>query len=144
MDHRGSFAIIVNSDNKILMMLRDDIPTIPSPNTWSLIGGSAESGETPLETVTREINEEVGLTITSNRLHFLFKAPSTQAPELLIYLFYVRISKNEEQMLKKGDEGQRIQFFDTDEIPTLALPPTIEHNFSKYKLLLEEIFAKGI
>lgn len=122
-------------------MLRDDIPTIPSPNTWALIGGSTEPGETPLETVIREIDEEVGLSIVSSRLNFLLKVPSTQAPELLIYLYYVRISKDEEQLLKKGSEGQRIQFFDIDEIPTLALPPTIEHNFSKYKLLLEKIFA---
>ena len=51
---------ILYQENKFLMQLRDNIPTIVYPNHWALFGGHMEAGETPDVTVKREILEEIG------------------------------------------------------------------------------------
>ncbi|WP_051406771.1 NUDIX domain-containing protein [Nocardia sp. CNY236] len=59
----GSNIIIRNSDNQILLFLRDDKPDIPCPGMWALLGGYREPGETPKEGVIREIEEEIGVVL---------------------------------------------------------------------------------
>ncbi len=48
-----------NLPNQFLLQLRDDIPQISHPGRWALFGGHQEAGETPLETVQRELEEEI-------------------------------------------------------------------------------------
>jgi 8-oxo-dGTP diphosphatase len=46
-------------EGKLLMQLRDNIPTILYPGLWGLFGGHIEAGETPEIAVVREIAEEI-------------------------------------------------------------------------------------
>jgi 8-oxo-dGTP diphosphatase len=46
-------------EGKLLMQLRDNIPTILYPGIWGLFGGHIEAGETPEIAVVREIFEEI-------------------------------------------------------------------------------------
>ena len=52
-------AIIENPKQGFLLQKRDDIPTIPYPNTWTLFGGKVEEGEEPDEALFRELEEEL-------------------------------------------------------------------------------------
>jgi 8-oxo-dGTP diphosphatase len=58
-----TLAILVR-DDRLLMQLRDDIPTIVYPGTWALFGGHMEAGETPTEAIVREILEEINYPLT--------------------------------------------------------------------------------
>jgi 8-oxo-dGTP pyrophosphatase MutT (NUDIX family) len=58
---KNSVAVIVNKDNKILLLKRADGEKIWMPNKWALVGGGIEKGETPQQAVEREIQEETGL-----------------------------------------------------------------------------------
>jgi len=51
---------ILYQDNKYLMQLRDNIPTIAAAGCWGLFGGHIEPGETPEIAVKREVMEEIG------------------------------------------------------------------------------------
>jgi 8-oxo-dGTP diphosphatase len=51
---------ILYQDNKYLMQLRDNIPTIAAAGCWGFFGGHIEPGETPEVAVKREIMEEIG------------------------------------------------------------------------------------
>lgn len=62
----AKLAILVH--DRIVTILRDDIPTIPWPGHWDIPGGAREAGETPEETVLRELKEELNLTLPVNRL----------------------------------------------------------------------------
>jgi 8-oxo-dGTP diphosphatase len=62
--HPSEVAIaILYQDDKFLMQLRDNIPTILYPGYWALFGGHIEPGETPEIAVQREILEEIGYTL---------------------------------------------------------------------------------
>ncbi|GGA24238.1 NUDIX domain-containing protein [Okeania sp. KiyG1] len=61
---QGSVIILLNSNNEILLVLRDDKNSIPFPNTWNLLGGFIENGELPEECICREIREEIEIELT--------------------------------------------------------------------------------
>lgn len=56
-------AIIVNNDNKILLLKRSDYPDQWMPSKWSLVGGAIDKGETPEKACKREVEEETGLVV---------------------------------------------------------------------------------
>lgn len=56
--HPVAICILYRED-KLLMQLRDNIPTILYPGLWGLFGGHVEAGETPEVAVGREITEEI-------------------------------------------------------------------------------------
>jgi 8-oxo-dGTP diphosphatase len=53
-------------EEKLLMQLRDNIPTILYPGLWGLFGGHIEAGETPEIAVVREIAEEIAYDLPPN------------------------------------------------------------------------------
>ncbi len=60
---KNAIAVIVNADNKILLLKRADEPKTWMPDKWALVGGGIEKSENPKEAVQREIKEETGLDI---------------------------------------------------------------------------------
>lgn len=59
----GALAVIFNDSHEILLTRRHQ-PDTPYHGKWQLPGGGVEFGEDPIETVAREVEEEVGITIT--------------------------------------------------------------------------------
>ena len=57
----GADIILLNSRKQVLLVLRDDKPSIPCPNTWALLGGYIDGNETPTEAICRELREEIDL-----------------------------------------------------------------------------------
>jgi len=51
---------ILQYEDKFLMQLRDDIPTIIHPGVWTMFGGHLEINEQPEIGVCRELQEEIG------------------------------------------------------------------------------------
>lgn len=51
--------ILEDKEGKILLQLRDNKAEIPYPNMWGTFGGQIEDGETPIESIKREIKEEL-------------------------------------------------------------------------------------
>ena len=62
----GSTVLVLNSQNKLLMMKRSD------SNMWGVPGGAMELGETTEETARRELLEETGLTADGLTLFDVF------------------------------------------------------------------------
>jgi 8-oxo-dGTP pyrophosphatase MutT (NUDIX family) len=59
--------ILVGSDERYLMQLRDQKAGIFFPGHWGLFGGAVDPGESPERTLRRELEEELALTVTSMR-----------------------------------------------------------------------------
>lgn len=56
-------AAIILVDGGYLLQLRDPKPNIFYPDHWGLFGGGMGPGESELETLVRELHEELGLTV---------------------------------------------------------------------------------
>lgn len=59
----GASALLVDDSGRYLLHLRDANKPIWRPGQWGLPGGGAEPGETPAETIARELLEETGLVV---------------------------------------------------------------------------------
>lgn len=74
---KSKCAVVILEDplENILLYLRDKIPNMAFPNTFSLFGGEVEVGETPDDAIRREIGEELkftdGTPYQLSNLHFL-------------------------------------------------------------------------
>jgi 8-oxo-dGTP diphosphatase len=85
---------ILTFEDKFLMQLRDNIPSILYPGVWGLFGGHIESGETPEIAVEREILEEIGYQIAKPQkfgrynddraIRHIFYAPLTVGIDKLV------------------------------------------------------------
>ena len=133
----GVKALVVY-DKKMLLILRDNIPMIPYPNTWNLPGGGVEDGEGADEALRRELMEEISVIPKHIERMGFEQYPDDKA----VIRYLIRIDKDEKKRLKLGDEGQEMQFFSIDE--TIALPLShyignfIRRNEGYLKEIIEE------
>ncbi len=59
---RVAAAVLVRDDGCVLLAQR--LPGTPYPGYWEFPGGKLESGESPLDALRRELDEELGIVVT--------------------------------------------------------------------------------
>ncbi|GFO54032.1 hypothetical protein GMSM_10390 [Geomonas sp. Red276] len=122
----GTSIIFVDDRDRVLLLLRDDRPDIRYPNRWDIPGGRGEEGETPEETIVREMKEEIGLELTGAELF-----ERREFPDRIEYTFWKRAN------LVIGEidlmEGQKLRWFTREEAAATELAfgfnPTIDRFF---------------
>lgn len=111
----GAGIILLNRNNEVLLLLRDDKPEIPFPNMWDIPGGKVEENETPENGIRREMNEE--LELMSLGVINLFKIITSE--EITDYIFWKKIDLYPAEINLK--EGQRIEYFNLEKIKKTKL-----------------------
>jgi len=136
MKPKNGAKIIILSPDKILLFHRDNIPTIPSPDCWQLIGGGIEEGETPEKGLIREVKEEVCYDL--QKYYLLTKTTGQLGEDVWVYVTFV--NKDEENKFKHGPgEGQEIGWFTIDEALIINLTPGTRKLLSKHRNLVEKM-----
>ena len=102
-------------EQSILVILRDNKPDIPWPNTWELPGGGREGQETPLECLRREVWEELGLILEDKSIIWSRIYPSMLDKDKLAVFVVAQISQKQYQEIRFGDEGQCYKLMSIDE-----------------------------
>ena len=125
---KGAGIILLNSNNHILLLLRDNKIDIPFPNMWDIPGGRVENGELPEDTIRREMNEEMGIKDLGEIK--LFKIYTSE--NLTDYIYWKRMDLNPAEIDLK--EGQRIEHFDLERIRSSDLA-------FNYNEVLEDFFS---
>ena len=109
MESRMSFAgckiALLDRHDRVLVLLRDEKPDIPFPNTWDLPGGGRESSETPDQCVLRELREEFGIRLSVDRLLYKRRYPGHTTRDA--FFFVGSITDSEIESIVFGEEGQR-------------------------------------
>lgn len=110
-------AIVVDSCQRILMAQRADWQH--QGGKWEFPGGKIEAGETHLQALARELEEEVDLKIDP-RFCELFKAVHHDYADKQVSLYFYLV-KNVSGMAK-GMEGQPVLWIDAKTLSQLAIP----------------------
>ncbi|MGI5511588.1 NUDIX domain-containing protein [Streptomyces sp. CA-106131] len=74
-------ALFFDADGRVLMVE----PTYK--DYWDIPGGYVETGESPLQAASREVQEELGITLTLGRLLAVDWAPNATEGDKVLYLF---------------------------------------------------------
>ncbi len=122
-------------EGRMLLILRDDVPTIPYPNTWNLPGGGVEKGEDFDTALKRELTEEIGM-IPKTILRMGIESFDDKRT---VVRYLVRLEEEEVEKLKFGDEGQEMRFFAFDDLLRLPFSPYLGNFISKNRIYLKRI-----
>ncbi len=122
-------VILMNEAGEMLLNLRASNASW-HPDTWDLIGGHLEEGETAEECITRETNEETGELVTEF-LPFETYSLSLEGNVALTYhVFLARLDKSAESLVI--GEGQEHRFFGAEAVVALEMAPVtarVLHDF---------------
>lgn len=107
---RGALAVIVNEENKVLIVKRTPFKGSWMPNRLALIGGGIEEGEEPIDAAKREAMEESGLKLE----HFVDSFNIVSPPDTVDYVFVAKAPKNQE--VKLNEEHTSYKWASLEEI----------------------------
>ena len=112
---------LVDSDNRILLAQRPEGKALAG--LWEFPGGKVEPGETPEETLIRELHEELGITTKVACLAPLtFASHTYESFHLLMPLYICRRYEG----MPAGQEGQAIKWVRTRDLRNYPMPPADE------------------
>jgi 8-oxo-dGTP pyrophosphatase MutT (NUDIX family) len=121
---KNAVAVIVNKNNKILLLKRVDDPKIWQPNKWALAGGGIDKGETPQQAVEREILEETGLEIKK----FVNSFSIERHGDSIEHMFACRYEGEDTDVELDTKENTNYGWYDVSEMEYLdTVPHLIEY-----------------
>ena len=109
-----SGAILKNNEGKILFQLRDGNGR--NPNTWGIFGGGMKKGEVPIDTLVRELKEELGIIISKSDIFRKYTIPFAN-----YHIFEINLK----EIPKKSNlqEGKDMKFMTKEEF--LKIPKAL-------------------
>jgi ADP-ribose pyrophosphatase YjhB (NUDIX family) len=126
----GSSAVVVDGEGRILLQRRSD------SGNWALPGGAMDIGETFAQSVIREVKEETGFDVRTERIVGIYSDPGhvfayedgEVRQEFSICLACTIVCGE----LAVSSESTEVRFFSFDEIPGLTMHESIRLRIEDY------------
>lgn len=93
--------------DKLVVYLRDDKPGLHFAGMWDFPGGGREHNETPKKCATREIEEELGISLSDDQYVWEKPFPSMSDKGKTAYFLVANITEEQYKNIQFGDEGQK-------------------------------------
>lgn len=144
--HRAIAVLVINNNNEILMQKRSSNKKV-YPNLWSIfVKGHVQAGESSIDACIRELNEEVGINITSNELNYLYTIYEEVIKENFIErMFYdtyiLRKDFNLNDITIQEEELSEIKLVDSNKVISLIEnnDKSLVPNLEDYKRIINYI-----
>ncbi|MGW1788241.1 NUDIX hydrolase [Streptomyces tubercidicus] len=128
-------ALIHNGSGEYLLHLRDEIPGIWEPGSWSLLGGGCEPGDRSLEeTIRRELWEEAGLDIPELVPFAVEQARGSDGTTVPIQIFAGQWAGDPAAL--NLTEGVMLHWFRPEVMPRLRMAPSTRDLVRRHAELL--------
>lgn len=119
----GSWILVINDKNEVLMQLRSDF------NSWDFPGGTMEINETIEESAIRELKEETNLEAESIKILDVFSGEDIyrkypNGDELYVVSVLCEVRKFHGDLKINDGESTKLKWFKFDEIPENLAPVT--------------------
>ncbi len=101
-------AVIFDEHKRILLAHRSD------SDYWNLPGGKMEKGETPWSALEREVKEEVGVTVSVEKMVGVYSYPRDDQ-DMIIMTLHCVITEGQPVTTPESDN---IAYFDKDTLPS--------------------------
>ena len=112
----GVKTVIVDSNNKILLLQRSDKTS--SPHSWDFGGGGVDKSENPIDSAIREAKEETGLDVYDLRPLTTYLDTNSK-DEAVIISFTARTNNSE---VKLSWEHEAFRWLTLEELQEIQLP----------------------
>ncbi len=130
-------ALIISSDNKILMGQKDQQRGGVYSGCWHLPGGGVNEGESLEQALRREILEEVGIDIKQYDIELVCDVGQGQAEKLLkdtgervlckmhfnVFKIVIKDRKAEQIRVQIGDDLVKYKWFTASQLGAIELAP---------------------
>lgn len=133
---KGTAALLVNDDGEYLLHLRDNIPGIWNPGTWSIIGGNCEGDESLEETMARELWEEAELRIPGLQRFAVVPSAGPDGRKGHIQVFLGRWNGDADAL--PITEGVMFRWFPASMISRLVMCPWAEDVIRQHRAAVAE------
>ena len=120
-------VILFDADDRLLIYLRVNKPHRPYPGLWDLLGGGVEEGESPLDAARREVQEEIGVTVSG--LKAVGSYPSAEGYEFVV--FWGRTDIRPEDVVLT--EGEQLTSINLEAYTAYEFIPALEQALANFK-----------
>lgn len=121
---RAALALLSDPGGRLLMQLRDDVPGINAPGLWGLFGGQVEAGESLLDAVRREVEEETGLQLAETVFSPFAVVLSESPRRTKLFVFRGRIAATPAEISVR--EGAGFAFLTRAQVEAAAVIPALK------------------
>lgn len=139
MDTKSTSNAIIIYNKKILLLQRDGHIKL-LPDRWALPGGHIADKENQEEALSRELKEEIGFLPDVILYIGKYKTPKARIHSI----YFTKLTDGEVSKIKLGNEGQKLQFFNFEELKKMRSEMKLTPDFNVYyeeglaKILQEE------
>ena len=127
---QSAHAILILDRNYILQ-LRDEKPTIAAAGQWALFGGRMNVGETPLQTIKREVYEELSIEpVEYDYLWFADYFASFEKTVIRTWFFASDVTTVWPG--QKLREGEAVRAFEFKQLASLDMPSVIYQTLERF------------
>ena len=144
--HREAVAWIFNEENQLLLQKRAANKK-NNPNKWGLTGGHVDAGESPLEGLLREVEEEIGLQCDKKEVEligvyrFCEKRSNGEINNVIQYTYWIRTKKKIEEYILQGEEVAQVGYASLQEVERVLKQQDENYTFTNRKEQVQTIVA---